>query len=171
MPITTAEIEYRLSGGAANTSPAASLGGAMSTAGGGLITSGQANNLFDDVSGAESSAGDIEYRCIYVRNTHGTLTWQSVFCWIDSLTTSADTEFDIGLDPAGVNGTATTVADENTAPAGVTFTRPTTKAGGLSIGNIPAGQFQAIWIRRTVNSGAAAASDSGSIRCEGDTAA
>jgi hypothetical protein len=171
VPITTTDIEYRLSGGAANTSPAASLGGAMSTAGGGVITSGGANNLWDDVSGAESSAGDTEYRGFYVKNNHGSLTWQSVFVWIDSLTSSADTEFDIALAAEAVNVAMATIANESTAPATVTFSRPTTKAGGLSIGNIPNGQFKGIWIKRTVTAGAAAANDTGSIRCEGDTAA
>lgn len=171
MPIVTADIEYRLSGGAANTSPAAALGGARSTAAGGLITSGVDNNLFDDVTGDESAAGDIEYRCFYVRNAHGSITWQAVKIWLDSLTSSSSTELDIGLDPAGVNGTATTIANESAAPAGVAFSRPTTKGAGLAVGDIPAGQHIAVWVRRTVDSGATAAADSGSVRAEGDTVA
>lgn len=143
----------------------------MSTVGGGLITSGAANNLWDDVSGAESSAGDTEYRGFYVKNNHGSLTWQSVVVWIDSLTSSADTEFDIALAAEAVNVTMATIANESTAPATVTFSRPTTKGAGLSIGNIPFSQFKGIWIKRTVNASAAAAADTGSIRCEGDTAA
>lgn len=171
MPIASGDIEYRLSGGAGNTNPNAALGGAMSTVGGGVITSGAANNLWDDVSGAESAAGDTEFRGFYVKNNHGSLTWQSVVVWIDVLTSSADTEFDIGLAVEAVNVTMATIADEQTAPSGVTFSRPTTKGAGLSIGNVPAAQFKGIWIRRTVTAGAAAANDSGSIRCEGDTAA
>jgi hypothetical protein len=55
----------------------------------------------------------------------------------------------------------------------VTFSRPTSKATGLPVGgvNIPAGQFKGYWIRRTVNTGAVAAADTGSFRLEGDTAA
>lgn len=170
MAITTTDIEYRLSGGASNTAPASSLGGAMSTVGGGVITSAAANNLWDDVSGAESAAGDVEYRGIYIRNNHGSLTWQNVVTWLDSLTSSADTEFQIGLATEAINVAMATIANESTAPAGVSFSGPTTKGAGLSIGNIPNGQFKGIWIKRTVNAGAAAASDTGSIRCEGDTA-
>ena len=173
MPIVSTDIEYRLSGGAGNTSPILSLGGAMSTAGGGLITPGGANNVWDDVSGAEASAGDIEYRCIYVKNNHATLTLQSAVLWIDSLTSSTSTEFDVALDPAAVGATATaSTSDENTAPTGgtVTFSRPTTKGAGLAIGDIPAQSRKAIWLRRTVTAGAASASDTGSIRVEGDTA-
>lgn len=142
----------------------------MSTAGGGVITSGAANNLWDDVTGAQSAAGLTEYRAFYVLNNHGSLTWQSVVFWIDALTTSADTEFDVALASEAVNvAIAQTLGSETSVPSGVTFTRPVTKAGGLSIGNIPAAQFKGLWIKRTVNAGAAAAADSGSIRCEGDT--
>jgi hypothetical protein len=170
MAIVTADIEYRLSGGAANTSPAASLGGALSTAGGGVITDNVLNNLWDDVAGDEASAGDVEYRGFYVKNANGTLTWQSVFFWISSLTSSADTEFDVALANEAVGVAEATIADESTAPASVTFTRPVTKAGGLSIGNIASGSYKGLWIRRTVTAGAAAANDTGTIRCEGDTA-
>jgi hypothetical protein len=170
VPIVAGDIAFRLSGGAANVAPLASLGGAMSTAGGGVITSGAANNLWDDVSGDQSAAGLIEHRAFYVQNNHATLTWQSVMFWIDALTSSADTEFDVALASEAVNAPIVqTLGAETSIPSGVTFTRPVTKAGGLAIGNIPNGQFKGLWIRRTVNVGAAAANDTGSIRCEGDT--
>ncbi len=144
----------------------------MSTAAGGVFATAVANNLFDDVSASESGSGDTEYRCFYVENTNAAAkTLESAVIWIDALTSSASTEFDIGLDPAAIGSdSTTTITNENTAPIGVTFSRPTTKATGLAIGNIPAGSKKAVWIRRTVSVGAAAASDSGSIRVEGDTA-
>lgn len=170
MPILTADIVFRLSGGAANTDPNASLGGARSTAGGGVITSGVANNLFDNVAGDEHAAGaDTEYRGFYVLNNHGSLSLQSPKFWIDSLTSSADTEFDIALAGEGLNATMETVANESTAPAGEVFTRPTTKGAGLSLPTIPFGQHHGLWVRRTVNQNAAAANDTGSLRVEGDT--
>lgn len=173
MPIISTDILLRLSGGASNTSPILALGGAMSTVSGGIVTPGAANNVWDDVNAAEAAAGDIEYRCLYVHNNHGSLTLQTSVLWIDSLTSSSDTEFDIGLDPAAIGSTATcTSANENTAPTGgtVTFSRPTTKGAGLAIGDIPAGSKKAFWIKRTVTAGAAAANDTGSVRVEGDTA-
>ena len=170
MAIVSTDIVYRLSGGASNTSPAAALGGAMSTVAGGIITSAALNNLFDDVSGAESSAGDVEYRCLYVQNAHGSLTLQAAIAWIEALTNSAQTEFDIALAGEAVGVAAETIANESTAPSGEVFTRPTSKGAGLSIGDIPAGSYKAIWIRRTVTAGASAVSDSGTIRVEGDSA-
>lgn len=172
MPIVAGDLEYRLSGGAANTSPAAALGGAMSTAGGGVITTAVDNNLFDDVSGAESAAGSVEYRGFYIKNNHGSLSLTSAVVWIDALTSDSTDEFDIALAAEAVNVTMATIANETTAPATVVFTRPVTKGAGLAIGTIPAGQMKGIWIRRTVNAGSAAvAANSGSIRVEGDTAA
>lgn len=170
MPIAAADLQMRLSGGTTNTSPAASLGGAASTQAGGLVTSGVSNNLWDDVTGAESAAGDIEYRGFYWWNNHGSLTLQGSSTWIDSLTSSADTEFDLALAAEAVNVAMATIANEGTAPATVTFSRPVAK-GSMTIGDVPAGQFKGVWIRRTVTAGAAAANDSGSVRWEGDTAA
>jgi hypothetical protein len=169
MPIVAADIATRYSGGAGNASASASLGGVMSST---AFADNDPNNLWDDVTGAESSAGDVEHRAFYVRNGHATLAWQSVFYWIDALTTSTSTEFDIALASEAVNtAIAQTLAGEGSVPSGVTFTRPTSKATGLSIGNIPATQFKGLWIRRTVTAGAAAIADTGSIRLEGDTAA
>lgn len=167
MPIADTDIKYRLSGGASNSDPNASLGGAKSST---EITSGSANNLWDNVAGDEHASGnDVEYRGAYVHNGHGSLTLQGTKFWIDSLTSSGDTEFDIALAGEGLNSTMETIANESTAPAGESFTRPTTKAGGLTMGNIPSGQHYGWWIRRTVNQNAAAANDTGSVRAEGDT--
>jgi hypothetical protein len=170
MAIIASDIEVRLSGGASNTSPAAALGGAMSTVAGGVITTNVLNNLFDDVSGDESAAGDIEYRGIYVKNNHGSLTWQTVKAWLSSLTTSTDDELAIALADEGLNAAMETIADESTAPTGPSFSSPVSKATGLSLGNIPFGQYYGIWVRRTVTAAAAAIdANSGELSCEGDT--
>jgi len=170
MPLSQTDIKFYLSGGAGNTDPNASLGGAIS---GTEITDNVDNNLFDDVSGAESQAGDTEYRCFYVKNTHTSITLQNAVVWINIETPAGDS-LDIGLDPAGVGdgsttGVATTIADESTAPTGVTFSHPITKATGLSIGNLGPGQCQAIWVKRNVPAGTGAYSlNSGTIRIEGE---
>jgi hypothetical protein len=169
MPIVSTDIKYRLSGGAANSDVNASLGGAKSSV---EVVTATLHNLFDQVSGDESLAGDIEYRCIYVHNGHGSLSLQNAVVWIDTNTPSTDTTVAIALAGEGLNGTAETVANENTAPAGESFTSPATKGAGLSLGTIPAGQHYAIWIRRTVTAGAAAFNtDSVIVKVEGDTAA
>ena len=172
MAITTAEIEFRLSGGAANVNPNAALGGAMSTVAGGVITSGALNNLFDNVSGDEALAGDIEYRAFYVQQRNATLTWTAVKAWIATLSPSPDTVFAISLATEGKNGTMQSVANEATSPAGQTFSSPITKSGGLAVPDLAPNEFIGVWLRRTVSAAAAAiASDGPTIRIEGDTPA
>lgn len=162
MPIDASEVQYRLSGGAANSNPAASLGGAKSSVAAGA-------SIFDDVSSAEAAAGRVEYRLVYVHNADPALTLIGAKVWIQTQTPSADTDAAIGLAAAGLNGTETAVANETTAPAGVTFSQPANFAAGLTLGDIPAGQHYGVWVRRTVNAGAAAVADSFGLRVQGDT--
>lgn len=162
MPIAGSDIQYRLSGGAANTDPLAALGGAKSSTSAGA-------SILDNVLSSEGTAGDVEYRCVYVHNNHGTLTMLSPKIWVQANTPSADTTIDIGLGTSAVNATEQTVADENTAPSGVTFSAPANYAAGIAMADIPAGQSKAVWIRRTVTAGAAAASDSFTLRTQCDT--
>ena len=161
MAIVSTDIQYRLSGGSSNSDPAASLGGVKSST--------AASNYFDDVSSAEASAGDTEYRCVYVHNNHGTLSLIGAKVFIQTNTPSSDTDVAIGLGSSAINGTEQTVADESTAPTGVSFSAPTTFAGGLAIGDLAAGAHKAEWVRRTVNAGAAAYADSFTLRVQGDT--
>lgn len=168
MPIISTDIQYRLSGGASNTDVNASLGGAKSSTsvGTGL------HNLFDVVGSAEAATGDTEYRCVYVHNNHGTLTMQSAKIWISSNTPSTDTTVEIALGSSVVNGTETSVANENTAPSGPTFSAPASEGAALSIGDIPAGQHKAVWIKRIINTGAAAYNSDGcTLTTKCDTAA
>lgn len=170
MPVTESDLEYRLSGGANNESPAASLGGAMSTKSAAVIPTEELNNVFDVVLGDEAKAGDVEYRGIYIKNKHATLTLQNAVVWITQDADSADDATAIALTAKAVNEAMETTADENTAPSGPTFTAPASKGAGLSIGNIPAGQYKGIWIRRTISAGAAAKDKvTLKIKVEGET--
>ncbi len=166
-----AVAELNLSGGAANTSPNLALGGARSTAAGGIVpTALTANSLFDDVSGAEQQAGDIEYRCVYVRNS-GNVQATNMVVWLSGNTVDVDTQVAIGLGTSAVDGIEQTVANENTAPTTVTFSEPATEGTGLSIGTLAAGSSKAVWLRRTVNAGAGASNDQFTIATAFDTAA
>jgi len=168
MPIVSSDIQFRLSGGASNTDPNASLGGAKSST---EVVDAQLHNLFDIVSSAESQAGDVEYRCIYIHNNHQTLTLQNARVYIQSNTPSEDTDIAIGLGTSAVNGTEQTIADEDQAPTGVSFQNAVGAGNALALGDIPPGQHRALWIRRTVNPGAAAYNgDNCVITVDGDTA-
>ena len=169
MAIQNSDITYHLSGGAANTSPAASLGGARSTAAGGQLNTGSLNNLFEDITGDVAAVGHVDYRCIYIRNGHSSLSWLAPKVWIKVNTLSPDTDFAIALAGEGPGGVAETVANETTAPSGEVFSSPTGKATGLQQTDVSFGQSFAVWVRRTVNAGAQASNDTVTLRAEGDT--
>jgi hypothetical protein len=164
MPIVSTDIKYRLSGGGSNSDPAASLGGAMSS------TEVTGSTLFDAVSSAEAAAGRVEYRCIYVLNTHATLTALANKLWLQANTGSADTTLDIGLGTSAVSGTEQIVANETTAPSGVTFSAAASEGAALSTGDLAAGAWKSVWLRRTTNAGAAGPlSETATLRNKCDT--
>ena len=158
MPIASdgSSLKWYLSGGAANADPNLSLGGARSSV---QITLDTLNNLFDDVTGDEAAAGQTEYRCVYWRNEDADAGGA-----IDPTAWIADQPYDpappyvatgetieIGLDLAGKNGTADTIATPTTAPdPAVTFDDPATKALGLVLPDGPymENDYHALWIKR-----------------------
>lgn len=168
MAIVASDIKYYLSGGSSNTDPNASLGGAIST----TEMGSSINNLWDNVSGAETTSGDTEYRCIYVKNTHGSLTLLGSKIYIQTQTPSTDTSMEIGLGSSAISGTEQTVANESTAPTSITFTALTGVGNALTIGDLAAGATKAIWFKRIVTAGGSAYNnDSLVFRVAGDTGA
>lgn len=156
MPLIAADFVTRLSGGAANSSGNASLGGAKSA----NAASSAIDALFDQVSSAEAVAGDVEYRCVYLHNGNATSEMLNAVVWVSANTPLAGSTIDIGVGTAAVNGTEQTVANESTAPTGVTFSAPSTQGTGLALGaSIPAGQHKAIWLRRTITAGSGASAN------------
>jgi hypothetical protein len=131
-----------------------SLGGAITT---NELTDALLNDLFDDVTPIESTDGRTEYRCIYIQNKHASLTLQSAALWIETNAPNGNVNCAIGLDPAGVNASATTIADEISVPAAVVFTEPTSGTP-FALGDLDADDYYAFWIRRVVSAGASASS-------------
>jgi hypothetical protein len=152
------KIRYSVGTGSAGNSVAGtragSLGKYMST-----TDVGSAPNVFfDDVSSTEASAGDTEYSCVFVYNSHATDSALNVSVQVISevsgggATTAALDNIaasSAGSASAQANGP---VADENTAPTGVgTFVTTS-----LSIGTLAAGQVKGVWLKRTVGASTAA---------------
>ena len=170
MAIETADInKVYLSGGVANSDSDASVGGEISSV---ELTSNVLHNLFDLVNSTEAVDGDIEYRCFYVKNRHPTITLFSPKVWIATNVANGESALDIGVGTSAVNGVEQEVADETVAPSGVVFTRPTSRAAGLTLGNLAPGETKAIWVRRTVNAASIAVNNANaSIGFGGDTTA
>jgi hypothetical protein len=157
MAITLADVSVRYSvpsateGDAdAQPNPRASLGKHVSTT---VCPSDQLHNLFGPVTRDEAMASGNRYLCLFVVNTHATLTWQGVKVWLASQL-AGGAIIAIGLDPVGVvdvddtDDQAATAASITTAPTGVTFSRPRTEAVALSVGDVGPGQCFAVWLRQ-----------------------
>lgn len=170
MAIVASDLKMYLTGGAGNTDPLASFGGAVSST---ELTNGVLNNLWADITGEQASAGRTRYRCVAVKNTHGSLSLTSSKVWIDTNTTSASDTITIGLDLAGVNATPDDIANETTAPSpAVTFVTAVDKANGLNTGTVANGQYYGIWIKNVVDASASASTNNQYIlKFEGDTPA
>lgn len=181
MAIADTDLLYKYTGAsshdAAQTDPDASLGNYRASS---QITSGADNNVFDDVSGDEASAGDTEYRAIAFHNAHGSLTLSNIKAWIsvDTGNGEDDISFDVEAPSASeTTGAIQTIANESTAPTGLggwsdATSKATGKAAPGSGGDLAAGDWFGIWLRRVISASAsAAAAEAVTIRVEGDTPA
>jgi len=152
-----ANLVLRLTGGASNTDPNASLGGVMSST---ELQDGVLNNLYDNVSPEEASSGITDYRALDVYNA-GDATSTSVSIFLSSETPSSDTSIDLGYDsansPHASDASLPTIADETTEPTDgtnpISFSHYTSSTK-LSLPDIPAGQAVRIWVKRIVTAGA-----------------
>jgi hypothetical protein len=160
---TDVVLRYSVVAAAGDTTvgtPAGALGDQVST----TVVPTTAAGVYDNVSGTENAASTQDFRCEFVLNNHATLTAVDVRVFIAS-EVAGGTSIALGVDPtaASAKGAATaqalTIASETTAPAGVTFSSPTTDAAALSLGDLAPGQVRAFWIRRTAGNTAGLASD------------
>lgn len=174
MAIVASDIVTRLSvvtasaGDTTAGTPAGALGDQVSTT---AIVTATLNNLWDDTTGAESAAGDVEYRCVFVLNNHATLTYTNAQVSVLSQTAGGGL-IDIATDGTAISAKgaagaqAVTIANESTAPTGTSAFG----AGPLALGDIGPGQVKGIWLRRTVTAGAGAVDPDGVIlQYTGDT--
>lgn len=177
--ITSAEILFKRSvktGSAGNTTaqadPNQSLGKYISTT---AWAGGSANDLFDDISGAENAASTVDYRCIFIHNSNASNALQNAVVYL-SAETAGGASIAIAVDNlaasniGSASAQAAEIANETTAPTGVgTFSSPTTAGTGLALGNIGTGQCRAIWVRRTAANTSALSNDGVTIAVSGDT--
>jgi hypothetical protein len=171
---TDIKFKYSVKTGSAGNSTAGtaagSLGKYLSTT---EIPDATLHALFDVVTGAENAASDVEYRCIFVHNENDTDSYSNVVVWISS-EVAGGASVAIAIDGVAASAEGDTsaqadeVADESTAPSGESFSSPTTKGTGLSLGTLAANECRAIWVRRTAADSAAVTNDGAVIRIEGD---
>lgn len=167
MSVLSTDLKCLLSGGASNSDPNASLGGIISST---EVVDNTLHNLFDEVTGDEHTAGETNYRCIYFKNNSAETAYNAKL-WIESNSTGAESSITIGLDLAGLDGTADTIANEDTAPSpAVTFSTADGQSNALQLGDVPAGQVYGIWIKRVIIAGSTPqANDTAVLKCYVDT--
>ena len=153
MAIIAANLAFYLTGGAANSDAALSLGGVISSV---AFTNNTLQNLFANVTPAEALAGSVKYRALSFKNLAAETAYAAVI-YLSQETTSADTTVAIAYDSTGTQS----VVNENTAPSGLSFTTPLSLAAGIALGDVAASGVRRIWFRRTVSAGAAVATDTG----------
>jgi len=152
-----ANIILRLSTGSTSSStsngPNNSLGGKMGTddAAKILTTNTEFNNLWDDISKLENSNNTTDYRCIFVHND--TTTPNNSFL-LGKLYFSGSPKavFQAGIGAGGVkNSDDIVIANETTAPTGVTFADHNDEASALALPTLEPNDYIAIWLKRTAN--------------------
>jgi len=167
---TDIKIRYSTTAGSAGNSGAGTAAGSLGKYMSQTDASGAANVFFDDVSSAEASAGDVEYRCVFVYNSHATDSALNVQVQVVSEVgggaVAAAALDNIAASSAGsASAQADQVANENTAPTGV----GAFGTSALSIGTLAAGQCKAVWLRRTVSASTGAMTGDGfTLRVTGD---
>jgi len=156
----------------AQANPNASLGKYASTT---AWSGGSANDLFDDISGAENAASTVDYRALAVLNNNAANPLQNAVAYIAS-EVAGGASIALAADniAASAKGSASAqlaqIASETTAPSGVgTFSSPTTAGTGVSLGTIPVANVKGLWVRRTAANTAALSGDGFTLGIAGDT--
>ncbi|MDB4533390.1 hypothetical protein N9242_00860 [Vicingaceae bacterium] len=155
-----ANIILRLTTGSAGTTSTGangSIGGAMGTDAGAIITTANTslNNLFDNISKLENNDGTTDYRCIMIHND--TLTSGEIFA-TGSIFLEGSPKADISIGLGDYNVNAEVLTNENTVPADIIFSQPT-EAFPLAFpggAQLDANEYIELWVKRTAQNVAGA---------------
>lgn len=135
---------------------------------------GALNDLFADITGAQNAASQVDYAGLAVLDNNASNILQNAVVYI-SAETAGGASIAVGADTtaASAKGSATaqllTIANNTTAPAGVTFSSPTTLGTGVALGNIGIAQVKGVWVRRTAANTSALSNDGMTLAFAGDT--
>ena len=176
MPIVASDVRLKLStaAGSAGNSLAGTVGASLGKYVSTTEVTAAANSLFPDLSGAQNAGSQVDYACVFLHNTHSTLTLQGARVYLAG-EVSGGASIAVGVDTTAASAVgsssvqAVTVASATTAPAGVTFSSPTTAGAGISLGDIGPGQVRAFWVRRTAANTSPLAGDGVTLAWTGDT--
>lgn len=160
--------EYAIQGGNSGgmllvTVVAASLPGSDVT--NTVTIANQVNKIWDDVSKADSLAGDTEYRGLFFRNQHASDSMTNIKVWM-AVNTPGQDNMQIALASEAINLAIEVLANENTAPTAIDFdaNNPVDLASGLSVPDLAFSEYKGFWLKRTVPAGVTAAVTANTFR-------
>jgi hypothetical protein len=104
----------------------------------------------ENVSSADRVAGLTTYRAVMLK-AHGAVAVQNIRIWHDLSKGPRQAEYSFASEAPGSGGDIQTIADEETAPAAVSWVTATERENGLLISSIPAGEMYGLWVRRVLN--------------------
>ena len=110
------------------------------------------DNFFDSVSSAEAVAGSTEYRALMVKNDSANTMYGAVV-WLAQNTPFPNDEIWVAIEAPAANAIQS-IANETTAPTGLTWSLAASEGAALSIGNLAAGACYGIWLKRIVSASA-----------------
>ena len=177
--IVAADIlwKYSTTAGAAGNAgvgaAATSLGKYISTT---IFLIAGGNEWFDNISGAENAASQVDYRGFFIHNSNANNPYESPVMYL-SAETAGGASISIWPDSTATTVLASapvqalTIANDATAPAGASWTQPTTAGTGTALSTIPNGNVKGFWVRRTITAGpvAALSVDGVTLATSGDT--
>jgi len=167
--LSASDIVFYYTGTGTTIANTLSLGSTISN---NTIPDNTANNIFDDVTGDESTAGRVEYRCIACKDTHASADMLNAKVYISGFTRAAGS-YDVMSfaveNPTGGTNPVQTIASETATPNAdlfitkigntVSWTEEDAPSSTLTFGTVSAGNWMGIWLRRSVPASAVAFSN------------
>lgn len=145
-PLSSTNVEVRLSGGPTNVVAANSHGGPESVQ---IVGDG----LFDAVTFAAARDGRIDYRLLYVHNFSPVFS-ASLAAFITLQEQALGHGIAIGVPTEAIDEDVAATATRFTAPIGVNFLTPTDSGSGLDLGILDPDEKVGLWVQRTILEGA-----------------
>lgn len=148
MPIVSNELvlTYSINSGSAGNSlaggPGTSVGGYISTT---AITDNTINNLFPDITGDQNAGYQVDYRCVFIKNTNGSgLALQASVLWVTGQVAGGANVL-IGVDPTPASALG------SSSPQAVTIgTANTTLSAAVTAGASTISTFATVAVNNSV---------------------
>ena len=107
------------------------------------------NGVFSmgNVTSAQRVAGRTTYRCVMIKAGDDGI--QNLKLWLPAVA-GAQAVFSLALEPPNSSGNVQTIANETTAPTGLSWSTPTTEGAALETGALGIDETVGLWIRRVI---------------------